>query len=204
MVRMLTQLEQTLFDRPYAYVLIAEVVNDPMPNKPVGFALYYYAYSTWTSRPTLFLEDLFVLKEYRNHGLGKRLFRHLGEIAKKENCPRIEWNVLTWNEYVSKLTQTIHCLLQGDVGCTDARGMAWHASRRQRNRPPRDAVGDRGVTGRHLKVHPPSPQGGAGTAWCALATLFSHRARRASSTRSHHFRHGANSWFDRSEFCSRR
>ncbi|KAI3624585.1 ats1 [Malassezia furfur] len=88
-------LEETLFDRPYAHVLIAEVVNDPMPNKPVGFALYYYAYSTWTSRPTLFLEDLFVLKEYRNHGLGKRLFRHLGEIAKKENCPRIEWNVLT-------------------------------------------------------------------------------------------------------------
>lgn len=155
---MLIQLEETLFDRPYAHVLIAEAVNDPMPNKPVGFALYYYAYSTWTSRPTLFLEDLFVLKEYRNHGLGKRLFRHLGEIAKKENCPRIEWNVLTWNEFVSKLTQTIHCLLQGDIRCTDARRMAWYASRRKRDRTPRVAIDDRGVTGRHLRLQSPFPK----------------------------------------------
>lgn len=67
---------------------------------PIGMALYYYAYSTWTSRPTLFLEDLFVLPDYRNRGTGKQLFRHLGEIAKRENCARIEWNVLTWNAYV--------------------------------------------------------------------------------------------------------
>ncbi|WFD44081.1 Acetyltransferase (GNAT) [Malassezia psittaci] len=90
-------LEETLFNRPYAYVLIAEIQQGSQPVEPVGFALYFYAYSTWTSRPTLHLEDLFVLQERRNLGIGKRIFKQLGQIAKEEQCLRIEWNVLTWN-----------------------------------------------------------------------------------------------------------
>jgi len=102
-----------LFENPYAYVVIAEVEKDDQCKKPIGFSLvcnscvsttykskYYYAYSTWTSRPTLYLEDLYVMPEYRNQGIGKHLFKRLGEIAKEKECLRVEWSVLTWNRYV--------------------------------------------------------------------------------------------------------
>ncbi|WFD33196.1 hypothetical protein MCUN1_000009 [Malassezia cuniculi] len=82
----------TIFDKKYAYVLIAE-----QDGTPVGFSLYFFSYSTWTSRPTLFLEDLFVLPEHRNAGIGKLLFRHLGQVAAENNCARMEWHVLAWN-----------------------------------------------------------------------------------------------------------
>merc|ERR1711974_364130 len=90
-------LTNTLFENPYAYVVIAEVEKDDHCKKPIGFSLYYYAYSTWTSRPTLYLEDLYVMPEYRNKGVGKHLFKRLGEIAKEKECLRVEWSVLTWN-----------------------------------------------------------------------------------------------------------
>jgi GNAT superfamily N-acetyltransferase len=64
---------------------------------PVGFALYFYNYSTWKGRPGLFLEDLFVWPEYRGKGIGKALLLHLAKIAVAENCGRYEWNVLDWN-----------------------------------------------------------------------------------------------------------
>ena len=68
---------------------------------------YFFAYSTWTSRPTLFLEDLFVLPEYRNGGIGKLLFRHLGAIATEHNCGRMEWHVAAWNAYVAANSPSI-------------------------------------------------------------------------------------------------
>lgn len=61
---------------------------------------YFYAYSTWTSRPTLFLEDLFVTADCRGKGIGKHLFKYMGELAIRENCGRIDWNVLKTNQYV--------------------------------------------------------------------------------------------------------
>jgi GNAT superfamily N-acetyltransferase len=64
---------------------------------PVGFALYFYNYSTWKGRPGIFLEDLFVWPEYRGKGIGKALLLHLAKIAVAENCGRYEWNVLDWN-----------------------------------------------------------------------------------------------------------
>lgn len=121
-------------------MLIAELEDATIGPKPIGMALYYYAYSTWTSRRTLFLEDLYVQPEHRNLGVGKRLFKHLGDVAKKEDCPRVEWNVLTWNAYVAPLTQTLDRVLQGDARCRDARRVAWYASRRQRHRPPAAAL----------------------------------------------------------------
>jgi GNAT superfamily N-acetyltransferase len=64
---------------------------------PVGFALYFYNYSTWKGRPGLFLEDLFVWPEYRGKGIGKALLLHLARTAVEENCGRYEWMVLDWN-----------------------------------------------------------------------------------------------------------
>lgn len=64
---------------------------------PVGFALYFYNYSTWKGRPGIYLEDLFVWPEYRGKGIGKALLLHLARIAAAENCGRYEWQVLDWN-----------------------------------------------------------------------------------------------------------
>lgn len=66
----------------------------PLPN---DFSLLSHS-STWTARPSLYLEDLFVLPQYRNLGIGKSLFRSLSTIAQEKNCGRMDWSVLDWNE----------------------------------------------------------------------------------------------------------
>jgi GNAT superfamily N-acetyltransferase len=66
--------------------------------QPIGFALYFYNFSTWLGAPGLFLEDLFVLPEHRGLGAGKALLQHLAQIAVANRCGRFEWNVLRWNQ----------------------------------------------------------------------------------------------------------
>ncbi|MFA6199918.1 MAG: GNAT family N-acetyltransferase [Bacteroidales bacterium] len=63
----------------------------------VGFALYFYNFSTFTGKKGLYLEDLFVLENYRGKGYGKKILAYLANIAIKENCSRFEWIVLDWN-----------------------------------------------------------------------------------------------------------
>lgn len=86
------ELERTIFTDGYAEVLIAEENG-----KPVGFALYFYNYSTFLAKPGLYLEDLFVEPEYRGKGYGKKLLIELAKIAQESNCGRMEWSVLDWN-----------------------------------------------------------------------------------------------------------
>jgi GNAT superfamily N-acetyltransferase len=64
----------------------------------VGFALYFYSFSTFLGRRGIYLEDLFVEPEYRGQGVGKALLERLARIAKDEDCGRMEWSVLTWNQ----------------------------------------------------------------------------------------------------------
>jgi GNAT superfamily N-acetyltransferase len=64
---------------------------------PVGFALYFYNYSTWKGRPGIFLDDLFVWPEHRGKGIGKALLLHVAQVAVAQNCGRYEWLVLDWN-----------------------------------------------------------------------------------------------------------
>jgi len=64
----------------------------------VGFALYFFTYSTFMGRPTLYLEDLFVLPEERGRGAGRALLAELARIAVRRGCGRLEWAVLDWNE----------------------------------------------------------------------------------------------------------
>ena len=78
----------------HARVIFA--INDE--DKEVGFALFFYNFSTWTGKKGLYLEDLFVLEEYRKQGFGKFLIKTLGEIAIKEDCARFEWQCLDWNK----------------------------------------------------------------------------------------------------------
>lgn len=65
---------------------------------PVGFALYLYNFSTFLGKRGIYLEDLFVEPEYRGQGIGKALIERLARIGKDEDCGRMEWSVLTWNQ----------------------------------------------------------------------------------------------------------
>lgn len=90
-------LEENVFNKGYAEVLIAEQHQGSSVTS-VGMALYFYSFSTWTSKPSLYLEDLFVIPTLRNKGVGKLLFKALGEVALQKDCGRMDWSVLTWNE----------------------------------------------------------------------------------------------------------
>lgn len=74
------------------------IAKEKETNLVIGFALYFFTFSTWTGRPGLYLEDLFVKDSHRSLGVGKALFARLGRIAKEEGCPRMDWVVLDWNE----------------------------------------------------------------------------------------------------------
>ena len=65
---------------------------------PVGFALYFYNFSTFLGKRGIYLEDLFVEPEHRGQGIGKALLQRLASIAKDQDCGRMEWSVLTWNQ----------------------------------------------------------------------------------------------------------
>jgi len=78
--------------QPLFQVTIAE-----WSGEPVGFALWFFAYSTWRGQPTLFLEDLFVRPAARGHGIGKEMMRFLARTAVESNCGRFVWQVLDWN-----------------------------------------------------------------------------------------------------------
>lgn len=64
----------------------------------VGYITYYFTYSTFLAKPTLFLEDIFVLEDHRGKGIGRELFRFCAKEALAKGCGRMEWSVLDWNE----------------------------------------------------------------------------------------------------------
>lgn len=66
--------------------------------EPVGFAVYFFNYSTWLGKNGLYLEDLYVSPEHRGTGAGFALLKHLAKIAIANDCGRFEWSVLDWNE----------------------------------------------------------------------------------------------------------
>jgi GNAT superfamily N-acetyltransferase len=68
-------------------------------SNPVGFALFFRNYSTWTGRCGLYLEDLFVSEEYRGRGIGGALMRRLREVADERGWARVDWAVLNWNTH---------------------------------------------------------------------------------------------------------
>lgn len=65
--------------------------------EPVGYAVLFETYSTFLARPTLYLEDIFVLPEFRGGGLGKAFLRHCIRLAYERGCGRVEWTCLDWN-----------------------------------------------------------------------------------------------------------
>ncbi len=86
-------IEKTLFGpNPKSHCLICEIDGEP-----VGFAIYFYNYSTWLGKYGIYLEDLYVLPEHRGKGGGKALLVHIAGIALNNDCGRFEWSVLDWN-----------------------------------------------------------------------------------------------------------
>ena len=73
----------------------------------VGYALYFYTYSSFVAKPTLYLEDIFVSEEHRKRGIGFALFRRCVEIAVANGCGRMEWAVLTWNDKALKFYEKL-------------------------------------------------------------------------------------------------
>jgi GNAT superfamily N-acetyltransferase len=87
-------LREALFGaKPSAEAALAFVGVDA-----VGFAVWFCNFSTFVGRPGLYLEDIFVLPEYRGRGVGRALIRHLARLAVARGCGRMEWAVLDWNE----------------------------------------------------------------------------------------------------------
>src|SRR6266436_6677884 len=97
------QLVEVLFgEKPAAEVLLA------FENQiAVGFAVFFYNFSTWLGRPGLYLEDLFVRPEDRGKGYGRALLIELAKIARDRGCGRMEWAVLDWNEPAIKFYQKL-------------------------------------------------------------------------------------------------
>jgi len=69
---------------------------------PIGYALYFYTYSSFLAKPTLYLEDIFVLEEFRRSGVGRALFLRCVREATNHGCGRMEWSVLNWNSKAIK------------------------------------------------------------------------------------------------------
>lgn len=86
-------LEEWIFDQKKAEVIFAMEKG-----KEVGFALFFHNFSTFLGRAGLYLEDLFVLPEYRGKGYGKQLLKKLAAIAVERKCGRLEWWCLDWNQ----------------------------------------------------------------------------------------------------------
>ncbi len=85
-------IKDSLFVKKEAEVLIGEENG-----VPIGFALFFHNYSTFLGKSNLFLEDLFVLKQSRGKGYGKKLFSAVAKIAVDRKCERLDWHCLDWN-----------------------------------------------------------------------------------------------------------
>jgi len=77
---------------PFYRCLIADY-----DGQPAGFAFYFFNYSTWVGRPGIYVEDLFVLPQFRRRGIGRELLRQVAAIAVETGCQRLQWEVLDWN-----------------------------------------------------------------------------------------------------------
>ena len=86
-------LKKWIFDQKKAEVIFAIV-----DNKEIGFALFFHNFSTFLGRAGIYLEDLYVMPEYRGKGYGKALLKKLAQIAVERKCGRLEWWCLDWNQ----------------------------------------------------------------------------------------------------------
>jgi GNAT superfamily N-acetyltransferase len=80
-------------EKAFFHCLLAETEE----HEPVAIALYFFAYYTWVGK-SLYLDDLYVKENYRQQGIATQLLRAVFDVARNENCHRVRWQVLNWNE----------------------------------------------------------------------------------------------------------
>ena len=85
----------------------AEVIIGELNGEPIGYALYFFNYSTFIGRAGLYLEDIYIKPEFRAGGIGKEIFKLLGKIAKENGCKRMEWTCLNWNKSSIKFYESL-------------------------------------------------------------------------------------------------
>ena len=103
-------LEKSLFSKESN----AESVIGFYKDRPVAFAIYFHNYSTFLGKKGLYLEDLFVLPEFRGKGIGKEMLKYLAKIALERDCGRFEWSVLDWNESAIKFYESLGAELKNE------------------------------------------------------------------------------------------
>lgn len=102
------KLHHDLFEAKYCEAFVAE-----FENKVVGFSIFYTSYSTWKG-PCVYLEDLFVLEDYRKTRVGSQLFDRVVETAKERKVARMDWQVLDWNEPAIQFYKKKSAILDGE------------------------------------------------------------------------------------------
>ena len=85
-------IKEAFSKNPSFRILLAETKKEV-----IGYAFYFFTYSSFLARKTLYLEDIFISDKYRNKGVGKLIFERLIRLAEKSDCGRMEWVVLDWN-----------------------------------------------------------------------------------------------------------
>lgn len=86
-------IRETLFaENSHVFALICE-----LDGQAIGSAIYFFNYSTWLAKSGLYLEDLYVMPEYRGKGAGVKLLKAMANIAIAKDCARFEWSCLDWN-----------------------------------------------------------------------------------------------------------
>jgi GNAT superfamily N-acetyltransferase len=88
----------TSLDSPVRFRTLIAEFTDEGKTASAGFALFFNSYSTWRGHHGIRLEDLYVTPALRGKGIGRALLTRLAQIAIEEGCPRLEWDVLEWNE----------------------------------------------------------------------------------------------------------
>lgn len=98
-----------VFDRRRANLILAI-----RGHVPIGYALYFFTYSSFLANPTLYLEDVFVLKEFRGLGVGRSLFLWCVKVASDRGCGRMEWSVLNWNRNAIRFYEAMGASMLSD------------------------------------------------------------------------------------------
>jgi GNAT superfamily N-acetyltransferase len=83
--------------------------------QPAGYVFYFFTYSTWAGRPSLFVEDLFVRSRFRGKGIGTALLKRLAAIAREKNCYGMRWEVLNWNTAAIEFYHSLGANMQSQL-----------------------------------------------------------------------------------------
>lgn len=111
--KVINTVEQMNEEVDFFHCYVAETAQGEI----IGMALYFFAYYTWVGK-SLYLDDLYVKQEYRGAGIGRKLLDEILEIAKKENCKRVRWQVLDWNTLAINFYKSIGAELDGEwINC---------------------------------------------------------------------------------------